>query len=185
MLLVFFILTGGSTYIFVDTALTITTFFQSSDPAQLRSVWLFVLTILWPTAAVLFYFIVQMGVVVRVLREKKPLRQSIVSPPFTARTDKMRYDRQCYSSERSLCSFSRKERTTHCRTRFARERDKRWTDRFSGRCWRRARWWCSSSRGSRLRSRAGMISSCRNGSFFIIRFHFFLSLALRFWWCAL
>ena len=80
MLLIFLILSGGSTYIFVDVALTITNFFRSSDPAQLRSVWLFVLTILWPAAAVLFYFIVQMGVVVRVLREKKPLRTSSFLP---------------------------------------------------------------------------------------------------------
>jgi hypothetical protein len=34
---------------------------------------LFVLTIIWPAAAAFIYFVIQAGVVVRVLREKKPL----------------------------------------------------------------------------------------------------------------
>ncbi|GAA5915045.1 uncharacterized protein JCM6883_004223 [Sporobolomyces salmoneus] len=67
------ILTVGSGYIAADTGLTITNFFQSSPPESLRSVWLFVLTIIWPAAAAGIYFVVQAGVVVRVLREKKPL----------------------------------------------------------------------------------------------------------------
>ncbi|GAA5823031.1 hypothetical protein JCM5353_007864 [Sporobolomyces roseus] len=67
------VLTVGSGYIAADVGLTITDFFQSSPPQQLHSVWLFVLTIIWPAAAAFIYFVIQAGVVVRVLREKKPL----------------------------------------------------------------------------------------------------------------
>ncbi|GAA5830479.1 hypothetical protein JCM11251_002484 [Rhodosporidiobolus azoricus] len=67
------ILTVGSGYIAADTGLQITDFFQSDPPQSLHSVWLFVLTIIWPAAAAAIYFVVQAGVVVRVLREKKPL----------------------------------------------------------------------------------------------------------------
>lgn len=73
MILVFLFLTLGSTYVFLDTALTITSNFVSVDPAKLHSNWLFILTIIWPAVAVAGYFLVQLGVVVRVLREKKPL----------------------------------------------------------------------------------------------------------------
>ncbi|GAA6040084.1 hypothetical protein JCM8097_002022 [Rhodosporidiobolus ruineniae] len=67
------ILTVGSGYIAADTGLQITNFFRSDPPQSLHSVWLFVLTIIWPAAAAFIYFIVQTAVVVRVLREKKPL----------------------------------------------------------------------------------------------------------------
>lgn len=76
MLAVLVILFIGSTYIFLDTAFTLTSYFQSDNPAALHSAWLFVLTIIWPAVAAAFYFAVQLGVVVRVLREKKPLRAS-------------------------------------------------------------------------------------------------------------
>ncbi|GAA5841240.1 hypothetical protein JCM3766R1_001710 [Sporobolomyces carnicolor] len=67
------VLTVGSGYIAADVGLTITNFFQSSPAESLHSVWLFVLTIIWPAAAAFIYFVIQAGVVVRVLREKKPL----------------------------------------------------------------------------------------------------------------
>ncbi|GAA5900399.1 hypothetical protein JCM6882_001238 [Rhodosporidiobolus microsporus] len=67
------ILTVGSGYIAADTGLQITNFFQSDPPQSLHSIWLFVLTIIWPAAAAAIYFVIQAGVVVRVLREKKPL----------------------------------------------------------------------------------------------------------------
>ncbi|GAA5861883.1 hypothetical protein JCM1840_006863 [Sporobolomyces johnsonii] len=67
------ILTVGSGYIAADTGLTITDFFQSSPPERLHSDWLFVLTIIWPAVAAFIYFVIQAGVVARVLREKKPL----------------------------------------------------------------------------------------------------------------
>ncbi|GAA6062320.1 hypothetical protein JCM10212_006872 [Sporobolomyces blumeae] len=73
------ILTVGSGYIAADVGLTITSYFQSSPPERLHSVWLFVLTIIWPAAAAAIYFVVQAGVVVRVLREKKPLFTLLIS----------------------------------------------------------------------------------------------------------
>ena len=75
MFVIGFILTGGSFYIFLDIGLTITNYFISNDPAKLHSAWLFVLTIIWPAVAVGLYFLIQLGVVVRVLREKKPARE--------------------------------------------------------------------------------------------------------------
>lgn len=67
------IFTVGSGYIAADTALTITNYFRSSPASSLNNNWLFVLTIIWPAAAAAIYFIIQAGVVIRVLREKKPL----------------------------------------------------------------------------------------------------------------
>jgi ABC-type uncharacterized transport system permease subunit len=81
MLAVLVILFVGSTYIFLDTAFTLTTYFQSDNPAALHSAWLFVLTIIWPAVAAAFYFAVQLGVVVRVLREKKPLCEYLSVEP--------------------------------------------------------------------------------------------------------
>jgi len=78
MLLIGFVLTVGSGYIFADIGLGISgDFFASKNPAQLRSIWAFVLSIIWPAAAAAIYFVIQMAVIVRVLREKKPL-----STPF-------------------------------------------------------------------------------------------------------
>lgn len=74
------IFTVGSGYIAADTALTITNYFRSSPASSLNNNWLFVLTIIWPAAASAIYFIIQAGVVIRVLREKKPL--CAFSPPF-------------------------------------------------------------------------------------------------------
>lgn len=73
LLLIFIAITAGSSYIFADTAFTISGYFQSSDPAQLHSLPLFIMTIIWPAVATALYFTIQMGVVVRVLRERKPL----------------------------------------------------------------------------------------------------------------
>ncbi|GAA5856480.1 hypothetical protein JCM8547_008764 [Rhodosporidiobolus lusitaniae] len=67
------ILAVGSGYIAADTGLQITDYFQSDPPESLHSVWLFVLTIIWPAAAAAIYLVIQAGVVMRVLREKKPL----------------------------------------------------------------------------------------------------------------
>lgn len=67
------IFTVGSGYIAADTALTITNYFRSSPASSLNNNWLFVLTIIWPAAAAAIYFVIQAGVVIRVLREKKPL----------------------------------------------------------------------------------------------------------------
>lgn len=67
------ILFVGPGYIALDTGLTVTSYFQSSPADQLHNTWLFVLTIIWPAAAAAFYFLIQLGVVVRVLKEKKPL----------------------------------------------------------------------------------------------------------------
>ncbi|BGP53280.1 hypothetical protein JCM8202v2_000839 [Rhodotorula sphaerocarpa] len=66
------ILTIGSGYIAADTALSISGYFRSNPPQQLNNDWLFVLTIIWPAAAAGLYFVVQAGVIIRVLREKKP-----------------------------------------------------------------------------------------------------------------
>lgn len=81
MLAVLSVLTIASSYIFLDTALTVTTFFQSTNPAKLHNDWVFILTIIWPAVAAAFYFAVQLGVVVRILREKKPLGSSFLSLP--------------------------------------------------------------------------------------------------------
>ncbi|GAA5971246.1 hypothetical protein JCM11641_008280 [Rhodosporidiobolus odoratus] len=67
------ILAVGSGYIAADTGLGITDYFKSDPPQHLHSAWLFSLTIVWPAAATFIYFVIQSGVVVRVLREKKPL----------------------------------------------------------------------------------------------------------------
>ncbi|KAL8281242.1 hypothetical protein RQP46_006276 [Phenoliferia psychrophenolica] len=67
------ILTVGSGYIAVDTGFTVTQYFLSDDPAKLHSTWLFVLTLIWPAVAAFSYFSVQLVVVVRVLKESKPL----------------------------------------------------------------------------------------------------------------
>lgn len=67
------ILVVGSGYIAADTGFTVTNYFQPDPPEKLHSIWLFVLTIIWPAVAAAFYFLVQIGVVVRVLKEKKPL----------------------------------------------------------------------------------------------------------------
>lgn len=67
------ILFVGPGYIALDTGLTITNYFQSDPASKLHNNWLFVLTIIWPAAAAAFYFLIQLGVVVRVLKEKKPL----------------------------------------------------------------------------------------------------------------
>ena len=74
------VLTVGSGYIAADIGLTITNYFQSSPAENLYSAWLFSLTIVFPGAAALIYFLIQSGVVVRVLKEKKPLCASTPSP---------------------------------------------------------------------------------------------------------
>lgn len=63
----------GSTYIFLDTGFTVTNYFLSDPPERLHNDWIFVLTIIWPAVAAFLYFAVQLGVVLRVLKERKPL----------------------------------------------------------------------------------------------------------------
>ncbi|GJN87730.1 hypothetical protein Rhopal_000685-T1 [Rhodotorula paludigena] len=67
------VLTIGSGYIAADTGLTITDYFRSDPASSLYSAWLFSLTIVWPAAAAFIYLVIQAGVVIRVLKEKKPL----------------------------------------------------------------------------------------------------------------
>ncbi|KAM0787165.1 hypothetical protein ACM66B_006415 [Microbotryomycetes sp. NB124-2] len=67
------VLAVGTGYIAVDIGLTVTDFFQSDPAGDLHSIWLFVFVIIWPAAAAALYFLVQVGVVLRVLKEKKPL----------------------------------------------------------------------------------------------------------------
>lgn len=151
MILVFLFLTLGSTYVFLDTALTITSNFVSVDPAKLHSNWLFILTIIWPAVAVAGYFLVQLGVVVRVLREKKPLgtiRSVSVEGPADSESQ------LCSASPSSSLSSPRRP-TLPCRTRSARARAPRWTDRSSRRCWRRQRWWPCTLPGGASRRAAG------------------------------
>ena len=73
MLAIGVVLTVGSSYIFLDIGFSVTNYFQSSPPQALKSIWAFVLSIIWPGAAALAYFLIQIGVVARVLREKKPV----------------------------------------------------------------------------------------------------------------
>ncbi|KAK4047280.1 hypothetical protein OIO90_006241 [Microbotryomycetes sp. JL221] len=67
------VLTIGTGYVALDNGLTVTDYFQSNPPQDLHSIWLFVFLIIWPAAAAALYFLVQIGVVLRVLKEKKPL----------------------------------------------------------------------------------------------------------------
>ncbi|KAH8918522.1 hypothetical protein BT69DRAFT_1225310 [Atractiella rhizophila] len=67
------VLTVGTSYIALDVGFTVTNFFQSKPAEDLTSAWLFTLLIVFPLVCVAFYFIVTAGVVVKVLREKKPL----------------------------------------------------------------------------------------------------------------
>ncbi|KDQ16375.1 hypothetical protein BOTBODRAFT_107135 [Botryobasidium botryosum FD-172 SS1] len=68
------ILFVATTYISLDTALSISTAFTpSSNPSNLQNTTLFVLLNVWPAAAAFFGFAILMYVVVRVLRERKPM----------------------------------------------------------------------------------------------------------------
>jgi len=67
-------------YISLDVALTITkTFGPSSPPEQLQSIPVFVLTQIWPAAAIFFYFIIMMYVVLSLLREVRPVWNFVLS----------------------------------------------------------------------------------------------------------
>jgi len=61
-------------YISLDTAFGWTKAFGPSNPPQaLKNIPLFVLTTVWPGAAILAYFLIMMFVILRILRERKPL----------------------------------------------------------------------------------------------------------------
>jgi len=69
--LLFFVAT---TYISLDVALQISNAFgPSNPPLSLNSVPLFVLTTVWPAAAVLIYFILMTYIVLGILRERRPM----------------------------------------------------------------------------------------------------------------
>ncbi|KAG9028422.1 hypothetical protein FRB95_006500 [Tulasnella sp. JGI-2019a] len=61
-------------YISLDTALGWTSAFTPGNPpVALKNIPLFVLTTIWPGAAILIYFIIMMVVILQILREKRPL----------------------------------------------------------------------------------------------------------------
>lgn len=74
------IVTIGTAYIALDTAFAVSAktsgrdggYFQSIPAAALQNNWLFSTNIVWPGAAALAYYVIQLGVIARVLREKKP-----------------------------------------------------------------------------------------------------------------
>ena len=67
-----FALLIATTYISLDTAFSITGYFDTSIDV-LQSAWLFSLTIIWPAIAILIFYIINLTVTFRVLRETKPL----------------------------------------------------------------------------------------------------------------
>jgi len=65
---------AATTYISFDVALTIThTFGPSNPPQDLSSIPLFVLTSVWPAAAAFLYFVIMIYIVLRILRERRPM----------------------------------------------------------------------------------------------------------------
>lgn len=68
-----FIIFVGTLYISLDTGLGFTNAFKSTPPADLKNIALFILTSIWPGAAIIFYYILMAYVITVVLREKKPL----------------------------------------------------------------------------------------------------------------
>jgi len=77
-LIPFYVLTiifmAATTYISLDVALTITSVLEPGSPKQsLHSISLFVLTSIWPGTAALFYFILMVWIVARILHEMRPL----------------------------------------------------------------------------------------------------------------
>lgn len=63
----------GTLYVALDTGLGFTNAFKSSPPADLKNIALFILTSIWPGAAIIFFFILMAYVITVVLRERKPL----------------------------------------------------------------------------------------------------------------
>jgi len=68
-----FMIFVATLYISLDTGLSFTNTFKSTPPADLKNIALFVLTSIWPGAAIIFYYILMAYVITVVLREKKPL----------------------------------------------------------------------------------------------------------------
>jgi hypothetical protein len=66
------ILCVASTYISLDTAFSVSSYFETS-PSKLHNAWIFSLTVVWPLFAVVAYFSLSIFVVVRILKERKPL----------------------------------------------------------------------------------------------------------------
>ncbi|KAJ3716577.1 chitin synthase III catalytic subunit [Lentinula raphanica] len=68
-----FLIFGGTLYIALDVALGITqTLGPSSNPRELQSVPLFVMTSLWPIIATIIYFVVMLYVILGMLKELRP-----------------------------------------------------------------------------------------------------------------
>ena len=65
----------GTGYIALDTAFGYTaTFVSSTQPPDNRSIGLYVLYQLWPLICVVFFFVLEAILVLRILGEKKPMR---------------------------------------------------------------------------------------------------------------
>ncbi|KIK65232.1 hypothetical protein GYMLUDRAFT_159949 [Collybiopsis luxurians FD-317 M1] len=65
---------AGTTYVAFDVGLTITkTLGPSSDPRELKSIPLFVLTSIWPAAATVIYFVTMGYIVLVILNETRPM----------------------------------------------------------------------------------------------------------------
>jgi len=66
--------TVATTYVSLDVALTITTTLKPSNPPDsLHSTALFILTSMWPGTAAFLYFVLMIWIVVKKLREQRPL----------------------------------------------------------------------------------------------------------------
>ncbi|KAE9389020.1 hypothetical protein BT96DRAFT_835519 [Gymnopus androsaceus JB14] len=71
---------AGTTYVAFDVGLGIThTLGPSSDPSELRSIPLFVLTSIWPAVAAILYFGIMTYIVLAVLNEVRPMWFYILS----------------------------------------------------------------------------------------------------------
>ncbi|KAG8826511.1 hypothetical protein FRC19_008763 [Serendipita sp. 401] len=68
-----FLIFVGTLYISLDTGFSFSNAFISNPPADLKNIALFVLTSVWPGAAIIFYYVLMAYVIIVVLRERKPL----------------------------------------------------------------------------------------------------------------
>jgi hypothetical protein len=60
------------TYIFLDTAFSVTSYFLTSA-SKLHNAWIFSFTVVWPLFCIVAYFVISLFVVIKILRERKPL----------------------------------------------------------------------------------------------------------------
>ncbi|KAG8812754.1 hypothetical protein FRC17_001838 [Serendipita sp. 399] len=68
-----FLIFVGTLYISLDTGFGFSNAFISDPPSDLKNIALFVLTSIWPGAAIIFFYILMAYVITVVLRERKPL----------------------------------------------------------------------------------------------------------------